>query len=319
MEDRYTQFIQNPFIRTIAGTEKWTVSTKDKMPIDIKDLAYRNRLHGATFNNEISLGTLDFLHQTIPEAANYAFYLDALEDNFVVLDIEPKCPDDIRQSLTDMPCLYCETSMSGRGVHMVFRLPEDILNQHPDARQKVVFKENHGYYEILLNHYVTFTANQIPAVIGEDDTEFRKLFEQMASHQKLTVKADINAELLETVDAPHADLILNILRNYKGMYKKTLADFNDDNSKYEFAYIAYLNYRLGLLTDIPSLKQQHEYTDSEKAWFLYTVATEYLPSRPKHEEQRNGMPWLYYLAFEVIAHNKNDEKKPKQKKKGGKK
>lgn len=315
MTERYAKFRQNPFVNSIATTKKWTVSTNTKMPIDMFIFKYRQQIKGALFTDDTSLTTLDEVNELIPNAANYAFYLDAITDKFVVLDIEPTCPDEIKAKLQAMPCLYCETSMSGKGIHMVFRLPEDILMKYPEAQNKIVFKEEHKYYEILLNHYVTFTANQLPFSHENNPEPFRKLFEEMARTQKETVKTEIDiSAITEKPGGPYTDLILETLMSHRKEYKKTLSDFYDDNSKYEFAYIAFLYNRLQKMTEIPNIKARYAYTDSEKAWFLYTVATEYLPYRAKHDESRNNLPWLLYLSGEVIAHNKNQKKNKKEKK-----
>ena len=316
MSQRYQLFRSNPFIDTIAGKKKWTVSTNTKMPIDMNNLIYKGKLTGALYNDDLSLVSLDKVNETLPDAANYAFYLDALEDGFVVLDIEPKCPDDVRAELMAMPCLYCETSLSGHGIHMVFRLPSDILDAKENARQKIVFKEDHGWYEILLNHYVTFTGNQIAANIGDDDSEFRNLFARMASEQKASSKADVDVFEIEEVKTRYANAILEVLMSHRNDYRKTLADFSGDTSRYEFSYIAFLNHRLGKMLKLRDIAAEHEYTDAERAWFLYKVASEYLPSRSKHENRRNGLPWLLYLSSEVIAHNKESEASG-GKKKGG--
>lgn len=308
MDEKFLHFRNDTFIATIANTKKWTVSTNQKVPIDMHLLITQGRISGALFNDETSLVSLDELHDTLPTAANYAFYLDALLDNFVVLDIEPKCPDPIKNQLKNMPCLYCETSMSGHGIHMVFHLPNDILTQYPDARQKVVFKEDHGWYEILLNHYVTFTGNILPANIGTNDTEFRQLFTAMASQQKYTTKADIDIEQIASVETRYTAQILETLRNHAKRYKKSKKDFNDDISRYEFAYMAYLYKGIQSIISIPIIAQEHDYNDAEQAWFMFTIASELLPSRAKHEEFRDNMPWLLYLAFEVIAKNKKGKK-----------
>ena len=316
MNSSYQTFRNNTFIDSIAHKEKWTVSTNKKVPIDMYMFMYRNVICGAIHNNDLSLVSLDVLHQQIPDAANYAFYLDALVDNFVILDIEPKCPDDIRAKLVTMPCLYCETSMSGKGIHMIFTLPKDILNKYPEAKEKIVFKEPHGWYEILINHYATFTGNQIPANIDTNDDEFRALFKEMAQEQKVVAKADVNIKPLESVDTYEANFILKSLASQAHNYTKKLSDFNDDHSKYEFSINAFLYHKLLKMLNAPAIqKSGHVYTDSEIAWFLYKTTSEFLTPRAKHDEERNGMPWLLYLASEVIAHNKNDEKAKREEKK----
>ena len=95
----YDSFRNNDFISSIAANERWTVSTSQKMPIDMYIFINRGIVSGAIYNNELSLVSLDALHNAIPDAAVYTYYMDALIDHFVVLDIEPKCPDDIKANL----------------------------------------------------------------------------------------------------------------------------------------------------------------------------------------------------------------------------
>lgn len=308
--DQYDAFRTNPFISGIAAKERWTVSTADKVPIDMYALEYKGIVAGAKFNNELSLATLDKVHGLIPAAANYAFYMDALKDGFVLLDIEPKCPDEVKAKLLAMPCRYIETSMSGKGVHMVFDLPADLLDKYPDARQKVVMKEKHGWYEILLLHYVTFTGRALPQAMREGCPAygFRDLFEELARKQTVAVRSDVEVEAIDGVDYPSTPVVLDRLRN-RQEYRKTLDDFDGDKSKFEFGFICHKYFWLKRLLLVPAIMADHRYTDAEAAWLLYTVASEQLPKRPKHEELRNGMPWLMYLAYEVIAQNKNDPSK----------
>ena len=310
MDHIYDSFRNNDFISSIAANERWTVSTAQKMPIDMYIFINRGIVSGAIYNNELSLVSLDALHNAIPDAAVYTYYMDALIDHFVVLDIEPKCPEDIKKQLLSMGCLYMETSMSGKGIHMVFKVPTAILDKYPNAKEKTALKEEHGYYEILLNHYITFTGNQIDsATIADHDHEFDNLFENLAKVQKIVSKTDITVEELPEVKTKNAKRIILVLTNCGQKYKKKPEDFFNDMSKYEFSYTAYLQHQLQHILDVPGVKAEHTYTDSEKAWFLYQVTSQLLPQRPKHEEKRNGVPWLLYLAFEVLAKADNDTRK----------
>ena len=312
MDHIYQSFRNNPFVASIASNERWTVSTAQKMPIDMYTLINKGVVSGAIYNNELSLVTLDKLNETIPNATVYTYYMDTLIDHFVVLDIEPKCPDDIKANLMQMGCLYMETSMSGKGIHMIFRAPMDILQQYPSAKEKTAMKEEHGYYEILLNHYITFTGNQVPTanITNSDDNAFLELFENLAKEQKSASKTDVTIEEIPEVNTKYAQNILNVLSGCGHKYNKKPEDFFNDMSKYEFSYTAYLQHRLENILDVPTVKQEgHVYTDAEKAWFLYKITSQELPYRPKHDEKRNGVPWLLYLAFEVIAKSGDDTRK----------
>ena len=309
----YERFHKHPFIQTIKDTQKWTISTKDKMPIDFYRLIYQGSIEGAVFRDSVSLTDLETLHRYIPNAANYAFFLDARLDNFVVLDIEPKCPAKIRKKLMNMNFLYAETSMSGKGVHLVFPLPQVIYN-YPDAETKPAFKEQHGYYEILLSHFVTFTGNLLPDQ-PSDKESFEELFESMAKVQKPVIRSDINIDTLDMLpDYPQSEAILEKLLSYVPECPKTLEEFDYDNNRYEFSVVVWAYKMLNRILKMPSIQRAGELnlTDTEKAYFLYHAAKEIIPERAKHYEYRDGLPWLWYLTREVMAKTDLDGTKSKK-------
>ncbi|MFP3802932.1 hypothetical protein, partial [Paraburkholderia sp. SIMBA_027] len=52
--------------------------------------------------------------------------------------------------------------MSGRGYHLVIPVPTN-LHDFPVAVGKRVLREEHGWYELLFEHWVTFTRRPVPA------------------------------------------------------------------------------------------------------------------------------------------------------------
>lgn len=306
----FPDFYQNEFVQSIKDNPRWTVSDNTKKPIDMYELIYNRRIFGATtLRGHSPYLTLDELCRALPNAANNTYALDAIVDKFVVLDIEPKCPDPIKKELLKMPYLYGEISMSGKGYHLVFPLPS-CIKEYPIAQTKIVMKEEHGYYEILMSHNVTFTRNVIPE--SEKTGDFVTLFKTMAAAQKEKVKAeiDVSAEAGHLEEIPVIDDILQLL--HKQEYQRTLDDFYGDNSKYEYCRMDFLYYKLEIILKVTFIQEcGHKFTDNEKAWILYTVATDDFNYRPKHDETRNGLPWLLYLAREVIA--KSDKKNRKRK------
>lgn len=297
----FPEFYSNPIIQSIAPNKRWSISTNKKVPIDVQILKSEQRIAGAQNLDERSLVSLDTLCEWIPNAANNAYYLDALIDRILVVDIEPKCPDDLKEKLLQLPYAYGEISMSGKGYHLVFPLPK-CFNDFPVAQQKIVMKEEHGYYEILLNHWVTFTRNTIKSATNTQKQEdFEEFFKELACTQKETHKTAIDINDLEPNEFPYKDKILSLLMTQS--YHKTLSDFYDDNSRFEYGFIGFLYYKLQQILSVSHIKKAHEYTDNEKAWLLYLVAKERLPYRSKHDEFRDGLPWLLYQAREVIAKN----------------
>lgn len=302
----FPKFYENDFIQSISQNEKWTISDKDKVPIDMFSLIYQHKITGALFNDSKSLVTLDKLCDEVPDAKNNAYYLDALTDNYVVLDIEKTCPISLKNKLLRLPYVYGELSLSGKGYHLVFPLPKECLEKYPIVKKKIVMKEEHGYYEILLMHYVTFTRNTLPVTDSTDQSAFIKLFEKMAAKQRETEKTDVDVSDIKPDNIPLEDTIINILR--RQTYSKTLEDFYNDKSKYEYGYIGFFAYKLNCILNTSVIKKEHTYTDNEKAWLIYEVAKDIIPYRGKHEETRRGLPWLLYLSQEIISRNVKTKK-----------
>ena len=301
---KYIDFYNNKFIHSIAFNERWTISTKEKIPVDMKKIKYDGIVVGAKYTDERCLMSLPELLSEIPEAANHAYYLDAIVDNFVVLDIEPTCPDYIKHKLLELPYIYGEKSMSGKGYHLVFPLPSSI-EDFKAAQTKPALKDDNGYYEILMNHYVTFTRDMIPPSHGIGN--FNSLFNELASKQKLTNRKDFSLDKTATINnIPSSDSILYVLGKNKP--KKEISDYGNDASRWEFAYGRSLVAKLEQILNVKMLKS-HNFTNDEKALLIYKTLKENLPPRDKHDTERQGLPWLLYIAQEVIAkadYNKED-------------
>lgn len=307
-------FYENDVIKALSDIPKWTISDKDKMPIDIARIIYDHdtRIFGANMNGA-NPPTVDLktLCDNFPTATNNTFFLDALSDGFVVLDIEPKAPDITKKKLLDTNFLYGEYSMSGKGYHLIYPLP-DCIKDYPIAAKKKVFKEKHGYYEILLNHWCCFTRNTIP-LNPAPKNDFTKLFAKMASEQKETVKRDLDIQIIDPATIPLYDEIMDIL--YRVKFTKTLADFDGDDSKYEFIYICFLYDKLLNITESPITAKKtdkHVYSDTERLYMLFEAAKEHIAYRPKHDTLRDGMPFLMYLSTQVIMSSNRTPTKPKE-------
>lgn len=293
----FQDFYEHPFIKSIKDNKKWTISTNKKMPIDIFMHESFNCITGALFTNSHALTSLNHLCELFPRAKNHAYYMDALVDNFVLLDIEPKCPDDIKQKLLETNYVYGEISMSGKGVHLVFPVP-DCIDDYPIVKNKIVMKEEHGYYEILLQHYVTFTRNQIPKSKIKNQDNFIKIFKELAEKQKEHNVTDVDIKDMEP-DIPKKDEIINILSLQK--FGKTPKDYHDDMSFYEWAAIEFLMKKLDMLLKTTIAKQDHVYSDNERAWLVYKTLPNIIEERDKHYQRRHGLPWLLYLCETFIA------------------
>lgn len=171
LREVFPGFYDNPAIRSLARSARWTVSgrlgdpgddSKGKAPIDIVELVETGRLRGAFATDETCLMPLEDLIRALPLAANHAFFLRARTDGLLMVDIEPDCPPGIAADLIALPeIVYSEVSMSGRGFHLLAPLPTNFWD-YPVAAAKTVLREEHGWYEFLLEHWVTFTRQPIP-------------------------------------------------------------------------------------------------------------------------------------------------------------
>ena len=309
----FKSFYGNPVIVSLAKKPKWTVSDSDKRPIDMYDWKNKGIIHGAKTDKGYNpYLTLDELCDFVPNASNNAFFLDALEDDIVVLDIEPVCPKEIRDKLIRLPFEYAEISMSGKGIHMIFRLPHHILDEYPIVREKTYMRDKNGYFEILLQHMVTFTRRslrQSANPVGIE--EFETLFRNLACEQKQTPKVSVATVNQNAIDSiPYYRALYNVLK-YQ-VYKKTADDFyNEDKSKidysaYEYAMCGF--YYRKLMKCLPNKKyKDHIYTDAELALIIYSVIKEKIEHRAKHDESRKGMPWLLFVAATFIAKAESKE------------
>lgn len=319
--EKYKEFRNHPFIKSIENNPKWTISDTKKMPLDMYILMTEDRIKGANFYDEKSLASLitvdDFFAKQHQIPANHAYYLDVMLDGFVVLDIEPTCPQAIKDKLLNTPYIYGEISLSGKGIHLVYPTPACFMD-FPNAHQKPSIREEHKYYEILLNHFCTFTGNIIPT--PENPTEdFNEIYKALATHVKdISKQREVDVEQLTTKpDTKFADKILELLFKAAEQYnrkpdnfKKDKLPMENDMSRYEWAYISYLNWKLSSILAVSAIENEHIYTDEEQAYFLYTVITEVLPHRAKHDTYRttstgHKLPWLGYLVKDVLEKTDN--------------
>lgn len=297
----FLSFRNHPFVQSIASTRRWTFSTEKKMPVDMYDFEYHEgAMNGALYQDERSLVSLDKLHALVPSPPNYAFFLDALQDGFVVLDIEPSCPEDYRKKLLETPYVYGEVSMSGKGLHLVYPLPKSI-HDYPNAKPKLKMLHERRYYEILLCHYITFTGRQIAPSSGTESFEI--LFDAMCREQKPSSAvriADFDPMESKPDDIPLEKEILAAVSS-RCRYGKTPEDFGGDLSRFEWGLIGKYYRALRSVTRSSFAKSARaEYTDDHMAWLLYLSVSPVIPHREKHDTMRGGMPFLLWRCYSYV-------------------
>lgn len=334
----FPKFHGNRAIQLLGRAARWSISGRvgaienaqsldatqpRKAPIDIRHVLdgcnpgcqHPGPVRGAWATDEQCLVTLDELVRHIPNATNNAFYLKAITDGLLVIDIEPDCPPQVAANLLALPqaeILYKEMSMSGRGFHLLTPLPENF-HDHPIAASRTVLRHEQGWYELLLKHWATFTRIPVPedhpvlrmAPTDEHQrfTSVAELYEDLAGKirgQSLATPGDVHTET-EMPDIPDAEDIVQetLARAVPGM--KSLDDFGGDNSRWEFSVLGRLYGTMQAQLRENSQFNDHVYTAGEQAWLLYAAVVQHVPARAKHHELRNNRPFLLDRAAALVA------------------
>lgn len=310
-ETLFPDFYANSAIQLLSGEARWSVSDSDKMPIDMRELMSTGRIWGAREISDTCLVTLSELTEVLPNATNNAFYLRAQTDGVVVLDIEKTCPPEIAAELLGISdTLYSELSMSGRGYHIVLPLPANFWD-YPIATGKRVLREEHGYYEILLDHWVTFTRNEVPTdrYIAPDEDQLPQAPEWedlYASLAELAVEAP-TVELDITMNKPvipKENAIVDLMTRQP--HNRDLSKFHNDYSRWEFSILGVLYNRLKAILVAVRDDVDHPFDETDQAWLVYTAAQKVIPHRDKHNEYRNEMPLLMNATVALIARRTAD-------------
>jgi hypothetical protein len=326
----FPRFYANTAIQALAREFRWTVSGQigeddpedpskratRKAPIDLRHLLDGGGLRGAWALDDTCLVSLGELTDRFPLAANAAFYLRARTDGLMVIDIEPKCPADVAAGILSLPgIVYSELSMSGNGYHLIAPLPRNF-HDFPAATGKKVLKQNDGWYEVLLEHWVTFTRQPVPAArrarpagstaTFEDVADLYSSLASLATDTAAVSAAAVAVELSATMpQIPDSTKIIDHVLSKSTPALRTLEDFANDHSRWEFSVLSRLYTRM--LPELSTYGQKNSttYTDSDRAWLLYTAALEMIPTRHKHLERRNGRPFLLDRAAALIAERKH--------------
>lgn len=327
--DAFPRFYNNPHVVELGRSPRWTISStkavpgkRVKTPLDVRcfldggtskagDLLPPGTVRGAFANDETCLVTLEELTERIPRAANCAFHVQGTTDGYLVLDIEKTCPPQEAARLLSIPgILYHEQSMSGRGFHLLMPLPDNFWHW-PAAANKRVLQHPEKWWEILVEHWVTFTRQPIaperieelrPHVPAVAPT-WNEVWEELAIDAEESVRVDFDMES-DKPEIPNEEMLLHALTLQD--HGRVPADFDNDASRFEFAVLGVLFHRLRRITENTPFPPGQELDEQDLVWLLYQGATKMLPHRSKHDELRNGMPFLLDRAATMMALRKGD-------------
>lgn len=324
-----SEFAKEPWLQHLLDIPRWTATCTDKndaryykAPVNLPYLLQTGILYGATDINGITP------HMTLREIISHpmlqklpcialSMTQTGTPGDFVILDIEAECPEDIRNGLLRLPWLYGERSMSGKGFHLVFPSPKT----HPEILETKPAVKEGKIYEILLgrNHHVTFTMDIIerPAGPVRPLSDFYAIWDDLASRKKATVQTQVDtSDLPDLNDIPDAPLILSFMDS-AGDYKRDPSEF-DTMSEWEFGFIGYYKFRLmKVIRSVAGLQKAqnfsnpdwmpHEYTVQEQMVLLYHIVKSRIPHRDKHDTVRNNLPLLLWYCERILTITEKEE------------
>ncbi|PAE87769.1 hypothetical protein [Shouchella clausii] len=328
-------FIQNPLIRHLADDPYWTVSDDNKRPVNARLLLDTGKVYNVKFDREWPLVTLlDLDADPNLQAVNRAYRLRARENRVIAIDIEPNAPEHMKQEALEFPAHFTELSKNG-GIHLLIRVPDDLINQENQYMfdELSVFKEpvpkpedptekpRGAYFEVLFNdHFVTFTKRMLidkPCVDYNQNPEAknklahflegivqmdkqRKKDRELAKQYRIGImKSIINEEKEKAIES---FISIKPFEEAKEQAEsRNVSDFGGDSSRYEMSVangLAFHTIRLHKLAkDTLSFKQVAEaLTEQDLAYAIYMLLKEIVPYREKHDETRDGLPWLLFTA-----------------------
>lgn len=339
-------FSQNPIINHLADDPYWTVSDDNKRPVNAKILLEDGDVVNARFDSESPMVTLNQLDADPNlQAVNRAYRLRARENRIIAIDMEPEAPESMKQEVLQFPAHYTELSKNG-GVHLLILVPEDLITDENRYMfdELSVFKEpipdgekRGAFFEVLFNdHFVTFTkkmhtqktcinydqdvtAKQQLAGFLQNITELDK---QKKKEREIAKQYRIGLihESIDTEKQKDIDLLLGLKPFDKAREQasnKDVSDFGGDFSRYEMSVangLAFHTLRVHKLAkDTLSFKEMAQsLTEQDIAYAIYLLLKEAVPHREKHDEDRDGLPWLLFTAkkaYEFVkAQNANRKK-----------
>lgn len=339
-------FSSNPLIQKIAGEKNWTVSDINKKPIHAELFLSTGELKGAFFsdgNPLVELSRLDADPNL--QAVNRAYRLHARDNRVIAIDVEPSAPDAMKEQLLEFPAHYTELSMRG-GVHLLIEIPDDWIPQEAMYLFEgvSVFKEpvpkgenREAHYEVIFNdHYITFTKKmdtlKPPADLYRDlearhrienflrniallDEDKKAQREAAKQHRIQLQQALLEPETKKKIDEFLALSALDVAR--EEACAKTIEDYGGDSSRYEMAVASTLAFHTKkthtMAKDTQSFRSLAlSMKDQDLVHAIYIMMQDIVPYRDKHDEDREGLPWLLYTAkkaYEYVKSQKNQKKK----------
>lgn len=339
-------FNESPIIRFMAEIPRWTISTKDKVPVSVPALKeQRVESWKPAFPGDISsLTTLSEINEMKElENANRTFRFDGNRDEkhpIICIDVEKTAEEHIVQEFMKLPVHYREYSKSG-GFHLLLQVPKFCINEeHRYLFDLTVLQSEDRSFEVIFNrHFCTFTKKvidtRIPNLLNPKSNDCQMIRDFLTylvemdkeSAVKRELKNKAKAELGDlsesTLDESQLNTLLALIPKpaIKRAQDLTLEQYHHNHSQYEYNVVFQL--AGGLMYGIGRAKNKdiepkigkplEEITLMDMSSVLYSYMDQLITYRAKHEEHRNGLKWLHYIALEAMMYVKQTYKQKEKK------
>ena len=167
---RYEALFGCKALAPLLRSRAWTVSGKvdrkyahgrprRKTPLNLPALM-RGVHFGARYADPEDMGTAEQVMGLFGGAPppNLAVYWNVDLCHYVVLDVESHADDGLLDAAMGLPAVYAESSLSGRGRHLVMPMPDLKPAERRMLREKKNLQMEDEGWEIHLRHWVTFTG-----------------------------------------------------------------------------------------------------------------------------------------------------------------
>lgn len=302
-------FDNNPTILKMANYPRWTVSTKTKEPLSLKNVQpMAPNPNFRRYHDDSDLVTLSQVNaiQALKDS-NRAYRMNSLVSNIIMIDIETHVLDDVKELLLTLPYGYGETSMSG-GTHLLVELPNSVTfnpKYLPILTHNFAKSKEWGFEVITSNHFITFTKNEIPKPTNPQTETLTKLLDLLASEiqdteNKIAI-ANPNSEDSE-VDFEKVKYLASLIPENVKLEINNLdpKNFNNDLSRVDWQAAMKIASYLKFLKDTSSYRLIVQDSNSaEMIEVIYQIIKKRLPYREKHDTYRQGLPYLKYASMDA--------------------
>lgn len=337
-------FLQTPLIQKMYAIPQWTVSDDDKKPINMREFIDTNFNRCSLFkqskDNDLSALVTGYEIEQYPQLTNTnrAFRFDGndrRESPILCIDVESTARESLVQRALDLPADYREWSKSG-GLHVLVEIPPHCLPKEAEYLFSLAgIQHETTEFECIFNrHFMTFTkkvintpAHNLHDPESDDSLKLRNFLMRLVEIDEENQKRRLMLKSVQTTTMPEGYDLDNLPEEIKNLAlfansyvineltELTPDDYEGNKSRYEYNVACRITgsiYREVHKGDNPFIssligKQVKDLNEWDYTYACYIRLSEVLPPRDKHNETRQGLDWLLYVANTATRYVLADE------------